>query len=116
MNEHLKKAFEIADFMSTFSAQKHTIKEEYYQSLIYFYNGGTFKITKELINFVKTLKELNTNKVFVIVDDNDLPVEVKNIEDFLESILSKYFFAVNEYYTKFNNLKSSRTVEGIMGK
>lgn len=116
MDERLQKAFEIADYMSTFSAQKQIIKEEYIQSLIYFYNGGTFSINKELITFVKTLRDLTDSKEVVLVDDNSLPIEVKDINEFLEAILSKYFFAVNEYYTKYKNLKSSRTVEGLIRK
>ena len=116
MDAQLQKALEIADYMSTFSAQKQIIKEEYKQNLIYFYNGGTFTVTKELITFVKTIKDLQNTKEVVLVDDNDLPIDIKNIEDFLESILSKYFFAVNEYYTKYTNLKASRTVEGLIKK
>ena len=54
MDEKLSKAFEIANFVTTLANQKKVIYEEYQQNCVYFFNGATFKVTRELINFVKT--------------------------------------------------------------
>lgn len=113
MDEKIKNAFKIADQMSVFAVQKQILKEEYFQQLLFNYNGGNFLINKELINFVKTLKDLTNLMSAVIVDENSIPIEI-NIDEFLEKILSKYFFATNQYYTKFNEIKNSQIFENII--
>lgn len=113
MDEKIKKAFQIAEHMTSFAVQKQILKEEYFQHLLHFYNGGSFLITKELINFVKTLQDLTELNLAVIVDENFTPIEIK-IDEFLEQILSKYFFATNQYYTKFNESKNSQITDTIL--
>jgi hypothetical protein len=112
----LEKAFDIANYAATFSSQIKILKEEFNQNLIYYHNGGVFTITKELICFVNLLKDSSTNKNVVLVDDNQTPIEILDIDKFLEEILSKYTFAVNSYYTRLSSMKSSRTVESILEK
>lgn len=116
MDEIVKRAFDIANYAETFSAQKNILTEEFNQSLIFFQNGGTFTITKELICFVKILADLPNNNTSVLVDDNHFPVEIRDIKQFLEDILSKYNFAVNGYYTKYSAIRSARSVESILDK
>lgn len=113
MNPKLEKAFEIANYMATLSAQKHILKEEYLQSLIFYHNGGTFTATRELINFVKTLVDLD-NLTYTLVDDNDIPIEITDLAAFLEKVLSTYTFAVNGYFTRYSQLRKSKTVESLM--
>jgi hypothetical protein len=50
----------------------------------------------------------------VLVDDNGLPVEIENLEDFTKNILNVYFKASNRYLTEYTKLKKNRTVEGIV--
>lgn len=116
MDDKIKKAFDIANYMATLAAQKQVLKEEFNQNLIHFQNGGTFTISRELIVFVKTIKEISNNNTTVIVDDNETPIEILDVDKFLEAILSKYQFAINGYYTKYSTIKNARTVEGILGK
>jgi hypothetical protein len=116
VDEIVKRAFDIANYAETFSAQKKILIEEFNQALILFQNGGTFTITKELICFVKILVDLPNNKTVVLVDDNNSPIEINDVEKFLETILSKYNFAVNGYYTKYSAIKSARSVESILDK
>jgi hypothetical protein len=116
VDEIVKRAFDIANYAETFSAQKKILKEEFNQALILFQNGGTFTITKELICFVKILVDLSNNKTVVLVDDNHSPIEINDVEKFLETILSNYNFAVNGYYTKYSAMISARSVESILDK
>lgn len=115
MDEKIKKAFDIANYMSTLAAQKQVLKEEFNQNLIHFQNGGTFTISRELIVFVKAIKELSDNNSTVVIDDNQIPIEIADVDLFLESILSKYQFAVNGYYTRYSTIKNARTIESILG-
>lgn len=116
MDEIVKRAFDIANYAETFSAQKNILREEFNQALILFQNGGTFTVTKELICFVKILADLPNNKTVVLVDDNHSPIEIDDVEKFLETILSKYNFAVNGYYTKYSQIRFARSVESILDK
>ena len=114
MDENIKKAYDIANYMATLSSQKQILKEEYYQSLIFYHNGGMFKATRELINFVKTLTDVTETNQAVLVDDNELPIDIANLQEFLTLTLATYQFAVNSYYTSYSNLRKNRTVEGLM--
>jgi hypothetical protein len=113
MDDTVKKAFEISNFMSALAEQKRVLLEEYHQNSIYFFNGTVFKVDKELINFVKTLIDLGQDS-FVLIDNNNTPVDIQNPKKFLQELLDKYFFAANAYNTKFQKLKSSRSVESLL--
>lgn len=114
MDEKLAKAFDSANLMAVLNIQKQVLKEEFYQNLIYYYNGGVFTLSKELITFVKTLLDLDNIADIVLIDDTDTPIAITDINIFLTDILSAYTSAVNEYHTKFSNLKKSRTVEKLI--
>ena len=113
MNKKLEQAFDIANYMTTLASQKQIIKEEFYQNLLYYYNGGVFKVTPELISFVKTLMDFGKDLAPVLVDSNDIPINVENIKEFLDNILSTYYSAINEYYTKYEQIRKSRSVEKL---
>ena len=40
MNDKLKQAFDIANYMTTLADQKRILVEEYHQNIIYFFNGS----------------------------------------------------------------------------
>ena len=114
MDSKLEKAYEVANYMATLSAQKHILKEEFKQSLIFYANGGTFTVSRELINFVNTLINLGNDTTAVLIDDNEFPIDVLDLDKFLQDILAAYHSAVNQYYTRYSQLRKSRTVESIM--
>lgn len=114
MDERLEKALEFSNYMVTLSNQKRMLKEKYYEDLIYFQNGCQFTITKELITFVGLLVSTDNNTDVVIVDDNDIPAMIKNLNDFYENILDVYFTASNEYNTEYNKLKTKRSVNKLV--
>ena len=114
MDNAIEKAFEISNYMATLASQKQIYKEEFYQNLIHYQNGGSFSVTRELINFVKTLIDLGHETNTVLIDNNDIPIEIENLTGFMEQIISVYYGAVNEYYSKYTQLKTSRTVESLV--
>lgn len=113
MDERLEKALNFSNYMITLNNQRRALKEKFLASLVYFYNGGSFTVTKELINFVKTLVDTGNDSDVVLVDDKDIPVSIKNLNEFLSDILNIYFTATNEYYTEYESLKKNRTIEGM---
>lgn len=114
MDPIVQKAFDVANYMTTLSNQKQILKEEFQQNLIHYQNGGTFTVTRDLINFVKTLIDLGYNEDIVLVDDNHTPISIAELKTFLEVLLEIYQSSINEYYTKYSQLKNSRTVEALV--
>jgi hypothetical protein len=115
MDEKVKQAFETANFVATFSNQRRIIQEELSQKLVYYINGGTFKVTLELINFAKTSIDLGHTTDVVFIDQNKIPVLVNDVQSFLDDLLSVYFEAVNDYHRQYADLKRLRQVESIAG-
>lgn len=114
MDDKVQKAYEVASYMTTLANQKTILRQEFNQNLIYFFQGHTFRVSKDLVCFVKTLIDLGHETEVVLIDDNELPVKVENLKIFLEDILNQYFMAVNGYQTKYQHLKLSRKVESLV--
>jgi hypothetical protein len=114
MDEKIEKAFSVANYMATLSNQRRIILEEYNQNLIHYINGATFKITYELISFVKTLVDMGKTENVVLVDSNNFPVLIDNLEDFQNSIVSTYLETVSTYADKFNEIKVKRKIADIV--
>lgn len=113
MDELVQKAFENADFMATMASQKIVLKEELSQNLIFYKNGGSFTVSKELIVFLKTIIDMGKT-TFVLIDDNDTPIEIEDLNLFFDNVSSVYFESVNEYYTKYNLLTKQRKVSSLI--
>lgn len=114
MDEKLEKAFGVANYMATLSNQKRIIKEEFNQKLVIYVNGGTFKVDRELITFTKSLVDLGHVTDIVFIDFNQLPILISDVSKFLDDIVAVYFEAVNEYFTKINEIKSKRKLTEIV--
>lgn len=114
MSELLKKALEISDRMEVLSSQIVILKEELGQSLVYYTQGGSFTVSKELVVFVKTLIDLGNTTDTVLIDNNDTPIFIKDLQDFFKNIMDIYFSATNEYYTKYTTIINQKTVESLV--
>ena len=113
MDERLEKAFQTANYMASLSNLRRVALEEYKQSLIYYFQGSSFTVTRELIVFVHTLTELGKTES-VILDDNSIPLKVENLKTFLDNLLNVYAEASNLYISKYAEIKSKRRVEGLV--
>lgn len=114
MDERLEKALDISNYMVTLNNQKRLLKEKFYENLLYFDSGSQFIVTQQLITFVKLLIESGYNMNIVLIDDNDIPVKIKNLESFYENILDVYFKAANDYVNEYEKIRKSRTVEKLV--
>lgn len=113
MDERLEKAFQTANYMASLSNLRRVALEEYKQNLIFYFQGSSFTVTRELIVFVHTLTELG-NTESVILDDNNIPLNVANLKEFLDKIVNTYALATNAYLAKYGEIKSKRRVEGLV--
>lgn len=113
MDERIEKAFQTANFMATLSNLRKTALEEYKQSLVYYFQGSSFTVSRELIVFVHTLTELG-NTESIILDDNSIPLRIVNLKEFLNSISNVYSESTNAYLVKYGEIKSKRRVEDLV--
>ena len=113
MDERLEKALDFSNFMVTLNNQRRIIREQYLENCVHYLNGGKFSVTRELINFCHMLVSTDQEHA-VLIDDNDTPIKVENIEDFLSDILDIYFTSSNEYLDKYDKIKKNRSVEGLV--
>jgi hypothetical protein len=113
MDERLEKALDFSNYMLTLSNQKRLLAEKYQESLIHFYSGSQFTISRELITFVSAMASAEQDEI-VITDDNNIPCLIKDVAVFYNEIINKYTISSNEYYTAYLKLKTSRSVEKLV--
>lgn len=99
--------------MTTLSNQRKVILEEFQQSLIYYFQGASFTVDRNLITFISTLVDRGTI-VAVVLDDNNIPVEIPDLKVFLDEIMSIYTSATNDYLVKYNQIRSKRRIGDLM--
>jgi hypothetical protein len=114
MDEKLEKAFGVANYMATLSNQRRIILEEFKQKLVHYENGGTFQIDTNLINFTKTVLDLEYTHDVPFVDANGFPVVIPDVQKFFDEILLNYMTVLNEYSTKFADIKSKRKLADMV--
>jgi hypothetical protein len=114
MDEKIEKAFAVANYAATLSNQRRIISEEYSQKLVYYTDGATFKVSSELIAFIKTVLDLGYTSDVPFLDSNNFPVVIKDVQEFLDNIVSVYFEALNEYTVKYSEIKQKRKIADIV--
>lgn len=113
MDERLEKALDFSNYMVTLNNQRRLIHEQFLENCVHYLNGGKFSVNRDLITFCQTL--VNREQVSaVLIDDNNTPIEVENLENFLDEILNIYFTTSYEYFDKYNEIKKNRTVKGLI--
>jgi hypothetical protein len=114
MHEQLKKALEFANYQQTFSIQRRMLKEKIEAKLTYGYNGGFFHIDRNLLTFVEVLCNKGRTTGAVILDSNENPILIDDLETFRDEIFSRYFESTYEYFESYQLLKKSRSVEKLL--
>ena len=111
MDTQLQQALDFSQYMTTLNNQKRLLWEKYQENLIYYYNGGKFTITPELIAYCHSA----ILEHVVLIDDNQLPVRVE-LQKFLFDIRVQFDKASLSYYEEYSKLKSKRSVEKILNE
>lgn len=114
MDERLEKALEFSNYMVTLNNQKRMLREKFREKTVFYYGGGQFTVSKDLITFVNMLVERDNTEDIVLVDDNELPIMVKDLEEFLSDVIDTYFSAANEYHADYQTLIRNRSVSKLV--
>lgn len=113
MDERLQAALDFSNLMITLDNQKRILKEQYQNDLIYYFKGAQFTVTQSLVSFCQSLLALHQTST-ILVDDNDIPVEIEDLEKFSDTLVSVHWKASNKYLIEYNKLKNNRTIEGMI--
>jgi len=114
MDQRLSKALEFANYSLTLSNQKRILQEKFFEDCLYFAQGRQFTVTPVLINFVSLLSKESRDNSAIIIDDNNTPVIISDLESFLSDILECYSTASQEYHDKYLELSKKRSVESLI--
>lgn len=114
MQQQFKAALEFANYRQTLSIQRKTLKERIAGKLTYGFNGGIFRIDQTLLTFVHMLCAKQRTSGVIILDVNDNPILIDDLESFSDEIFSRYFESANEYFEHYQDIKKSRTVQKLI--
>jgi hypothetical protein len=114
MDDLLQKALDFSNYQQTVNLQRKNLKEQITTQLMYAYNGGIFKIDRELLVFVQTLINLERDSGIVILDINENPILIDDLNNFRNEIFDRYFSSTLDYYKKYQEIKKKRSVEKLV--
>lgn len=114
MDPRLEKALEFSNYHKILTTQKETLKEKTIKNMLIGYNGGMFRVDRNLMCFVKMMIDSNRKIDIPILDLNDNPILIENLEDFWEVLITNYLKNMNEYYLGYKKIKEQRSAEKML--
>jgi hypothetical protein len=114
MDTRLKQALDLSTSLEMLANQKALAFSKYKQTQILYYSGGTFVADLSLLNAVSILKTIEVEHI--LVDSNNIPVLISDIEEFYFLIQSRIIETNRQYYTDFEELKKTRTPQRLLEK
>lgn len=114
MDPILKQALDFSNYQVTLSNQRKVLKEKTDSNLTIGFSGGIFKIDRSLITFVQMLIDRGRIENVPILDINENPILIINLEKFRDEIFDRYFSVTLDYYNEYQEIKKSRTVERLI--
>lgn len=113
MDERLEKALEFANYRTTLANQKRNIRTRMQVLQTVHYNAGSFVADERTISFVDALMNSSKDSA-ILMDTKDNPVEITDLADFKEKLISAYNEASNEYKIQMDKIKRARNIKKIM--
>jgi hypothetical protein len=114
MDSRLEKALAFSNYNKTLNLKRTTLKEKSDAKLVLAYKGGIFKAERSLIVFAQMLIDQGRADNIPLLDINDNPILVEDLNEFKNLLLDKYFDVTLEYYREYQKIKRSRSVETLI--
>ena len=115
IDQRLEDAIAQANFRITLNNQIQNARLKSEKGMTFSINGGLFNISPELISFTNTLISLGQTDA-VMLDVNKNPIEITDLQEFLESIVERYYESMNEFLTEFKSIRTKRTTKSLLGE
>jgi hypothetical protein len=113
MDTRLEQALEYSNFRSILANRQENLKVLLQNRLLLTYAGGLFSINNSLISLVLSLI-LSDRQEFIFIDNNDVPILIDDLNNFLETILTKYEDALSSYYKNYQKLNEARKIGKVI--
>ena len=113
MDERLEKALEFANYRITLGNRKRDIRAHMLFLQTLHYINGVFFANETIIGFIDALLRQNKTKS-IVVDTNENPVEIEDLQEFMDLLLGAYSEASNEYKVQMDKVTKSRNIKKIM--
>jgi len=114
-DERLQTALASANYRICLNNQKNNARVRLEKDLIYATRGGTFRVCAELISFVSALQQRGRRRT-ILIDVNTNPIEIDDIDEFLDVIIERYYECTNEFLCEMRRLQQSRTTAAVVGE
>lgn len=114
MDTRLKEAIDFSNYQSTINLQKKILKEKLKANLTFGYSSGIFYIDRSLITFVQLLITQERTQGVILLDMNENPILIDDLEKFQSEILDRYFSSTTECYNEYEKIKKNRTIEKLV--
>lgn len=111
MDARLQQAIEHANYRQTLGIERQRLKDKALAELVMAHNGGIFTVGRELIGFINSIKDYGAA---TILDDNDYPVEIEDLQEFLDKVTAVYFEVTNRYLADYNTIRQKRTAAKLV--
>ena len=113
MEQLLKDALDFSNYNQALSLKRQILKEKNDAKLTFGHNGGIFKIDRSLLLFTQMLLDQQRTNT-VIIDANDNPILIEDLQEFRDEIFDRYFTSTYDYYVSYEKIKKSRSVESLV--
>ena len=110
--EFLKQIEQFANLKTALNVKKRNALERANNKLIFAYQGGLFTADAQSILFAK---QHDPNRDLIMLDNNNSPIKITDIKEFISKADSCYYEAMNEYHSVHESLKKQRSVKKLMG-
>ena len=112
MTTDIDKAYEFANFRIALMNQKHLLEVQTEERLNCYINGGIFKAEPGFIAFIGDLINSGHSKL-PILDVNDTPVMIDDLQEFKNFLLSSYIEVVYDYWNDWIKIKDEKDLEKL---
>jgi hypothetical protein len=106
MEKSLESIIKKSDRMLSVKMKRQSLKEKFDANVTFGLNGGIFKIDQSLISFVNTVISLGKTKNVVLLDINQTPIVIEDLNSFLQQIVDQYFMSLGAYHAGYQDLKN----------
>lgn len=113
MDKRLQEALDFSNYRLTLSNQRNNLKQRAEIQKLVNHNNGIFTASVEIMGYINYLISIGAEQQ-VFLDNNEMPVLVKDLPAFLEKLNSAYTMAMNEFFVENEKLKRQRNLKTLV--
>lgn len=109
----LEEILTLSNARAVYQNQVRLAELKFKNACIMGFKGHEFHITPEFLGYLQLRVNANTEEALVL-DFNNLPVMIDDIEMFLDIASDQYYASLNAYFDEYKRLRSSRKAEKML--